>query len=276
LKVEQEIIIGPDRTFRGFWKDLWQFRDLFYFLSWRDVLVRYKQTVVGIAWAILRPLLMMIVFTLIFSKLARFPSDGNAPYPILVFAGMLPWLFFSSALTECSGSLVGHAPMITKIYFPRIIVPASSILVSLVDFLISLIILFFFMVLYGFYPDWHVLFLPFFLLLSIFFSFGLGLWFAVLNVKFRDFRYVVPFLVQVGLYVSPVGFSSSVVPGKWRLLYSLNPMAGVIDGFRWALLGGESSLYLPGLILSLVVIAILCGTAFRYFRKAEREFADVI
>jgi len=270
-----DLVIEPGRSFRHYWRDLWQYRELFYFLSWRDILVRYKQTAIGVAWGILRPLLTMIVFTVIFGYLAKLPSEG-VPYPILVFAAMLPWQFFSGSLTECSNSFITNANMLTKIYFPRLIVPASAVIVNLVDFLISFVILGALMAWYRFVPSWRVLTLPVFLGMAFLASFGLGLLLATLNVKYRDFRYVVPFIVQFGLYISPVGFSSSVVPGKWRLLYSINPMVGVIDGFRWAILGGNSHIYWPGFLLSAVLTLMIFLFAVRYFRAAERKFADII
>ena len=241
-----DLVIEPGIGFRHYWRDLWQYRELFYFLSWRDILVRYKQTAIGVAWGVLRPLLTMIIFTVIFGYLAKLPSEG-VPYPILVFAAMLPWQFFSGSLTECSNSFITNAPMLTKIYFPRLIVPASAVIVNLIDFLISFVLLGGIMAWYRFVPGWRILTLPLFLVMAFLASFGLGLWLATLNVKYRDFRYVVPFIVQLGLYISPVGFSSSVVPGPWRLLYSINPMVGVIDGFRWAILGGESQHLLAGI-----------------------------
>jgi len=270
-----DLVIEPGRSLRNYWRDLWQYRELFYFLSWRDILVRYKQTAIGVAWGILRPLLTMIVFTIIFGYLAKLPSDG-VPYPILVFAAMLPWQFFSSSLSECSNSFITNANMLTKIYFPRLIVPASAVIVNLVDFLISFVILGALMAWFRFVPDLRVLTLPFFLGMAFLASFGLGLWMATLNVKYRDFRYVVPFIVQFGLYISPVGFSSSVVPGKWRLLYSINPMVGVIDGFRWAILGGSYRIYWPGFVLSLALTLIIFLLAIRYFSATERKFADII
>lgn len=258
-----------------YWKDLWRYRELFYFLAWRDILVRYKQTTIGIAWAVLRPFITMIVFTVIFGKLARLPSEG-VPYPILVFAAMLPWQLFASALADCSNSLLGDANLISKVYFPRLIVPCSTVIVTLVDFLISSVVLLALLVWYGFLPDWRVLSLPFFTSIAVALALGVGLWLATLNVEYRDFRYVVPFIVQLGLYISPVGFSSSVVPEAWRLLYSLNPMVGVIDGFRWAILRGSPPLYIPGLLLSVSVVMLLLVSGIWYFRRMERRFADVI
>lgn len=271
----EELIIEAGRTEAQYWKDLWRYRELFYFLAWRDILVRYKQTVIGIAWALIRPFLTMVVFTVVFGQLAKLPSEG-VPYPILVFAAMLPWQFFANSLSESSNSLIANANMIAKVYFPRLIVPTSSVMVSFVDFLISGMILLALMIWYNFVPGWRILTLPIFTLIALAVSMGAGLWLAALNVEYRDFRYIVPFLVQFGLYVSPVGFSSNVVPVKWRLLYSLNPMVGVIDGFRWAILGGQSKIYLPGFILSLALVIILLVTGIWYFRKMERTFADVI
>ncbi|MCL5023306.1 MAG: ABC transporter permease [Nitrospirae bacterium] len=275
MSEETTLVIEAGRTERHYWLDLWRYRELFYFLAWRDILVRYKQTVIGIAWALIRPFLTMLVFTVVFGKLAKLPSEG-VPYPILVFAAMLPWQFFSNALSEASNSLVGNANLISKVYFPRLIIPASSVITSFVDFLISGIILVGLMVWYQFMPSWRIIYLPVFIGIAFAAAMGAGLWLTALNVKYRDFRYIVPFIVQFGLYVSPVGFSSSIVPGKWRLLYSLNPMVGVIDGFRWAILGGESKIYMPGFVLSMAVVGALFITGIVYFRKTEKSFADVI
>ena len=273
---QAELIIEAGRTERQYWQDLWRYRELFYFLSWRDVLVRYKQTVIGIAWALIRPFLTMVVFTVVFGQLAKLPSDGGAPYPILVFAAMLPWQFFANALTGCSNSLIGNANLISKVYFPRLIVPASAVIVSFVDFMISGMILLGLMAWYNFVPSWRILTLPLFVLIAFAASMGAGLLLAALNVQYRDFRYIVPFIVQFGLYISPVGFSSNIVPQQWRLWYSLNPMVGVIDGFRWAILGGESRLYVPGFMLSIALVGVLLAVGIAYFRKMERTFADVI
>jgi lipopolysaccharide transport system permease protein len=272
---EFTLVIEAGHTEKEYWKDLWRYRELFYFLSWRDILVRYKQTVIGIAWSLIRPLLTMIVFTIVFGKIAKLPSQG-VPYAILVFAAMLPWQFFSNALSECSNSLITNSNLISKVYFPRLIIPASSVIVSFVDFLISFAILIVIMVWYRFMPDWKIVTLPLFVILSFGAAMGAGLWIATFNVKYRDFRYIVPFIVQFGLYISPVGFSSSIVPEKWRLLYSLNPMAGIIDGFRWAILGKTSEIYWTGFIISVAVVMVLCISGIWYFRKTERVFADVI
>ena len=245
-------------------------------LAWRDLAVRYKQTVIGVAWAVIRPFLTMLVFTIIFGRIAKLPSDGTVPYPLMVFAGMLPWTFFATGLSEASNSLVNNANLISKVYFPRLIVPTATVVVAFVDFLITFSILVVLMAWYRFLPDWHILLLPGFILLAFLASMGPSLWITALNVKYRDFRYVIPFVVQFGLYVSPVGFSSSVVPEEWRLLYSLNPMVGVINGFRWSILGGQSPLYLPGLAVSLCVTAFFLWFGIRRFRRTEKSFADLI
>jgi lipopolysaccharide transport system permease protein len=275
LVSQKEIVIEAGRTERQYWQDLWRFRELFYFLAWRDILVRYKQTVIGIAWALIRPALTIIVFSGIFGQLAKFPSSG-VPYPILVCAGMLPWQFFSNALSECSSSLITNSNLISKIYFPRLIIPTSAVIVSFVDFMISGIILLGLMTWYNFIPDWRILTLPLFILIAFMASMGVGLWLAALTVEYRDFRFVVPFIVQLGMYISPVGWSSSIIPEKWRLIYSLNPMVGVIDGFRWAILGGDAKLYLQGFALSLSLVFLLLWSGIWYFRKTEKTFADVI
>ena len=271
-----DLIIEPGKGFRHYWRDIWQYRELFYFLAWRDILVRYKQTVIGIAWAVLRPFLTMIVFTIIFGRLAKFPSEGNAPYAVMVFSAMLPWQLFANAVTETSNSLIHNASMISKVYFPRLIVPSSAVIVGLVDFLISFVLLAFLMAWYKFIPDWRIITLPFFLLLALMTALGAGVWLAALNVRYRDFRYIVPFMVQFGLYISPVGFSSSVVPDKWRLLYSINPMVGVIDGFSWAILGEGVSIFWPGFCLSIGLATAVLLLGLRYFRATERTFADTI
>ena len=272
---EHQLVIEAGRGERHYWRDLWRFRELLYFLSWRDILVRYKQTVIGVAWSVIRPVLTMIVFTVIFGKLAKFPS-GNAPYAILVYAAMLPWQFFANALSESSNSLITNSNMISKVYFPRLIVPCSVVIVSLIDFFISFVVLVVLMAWYRFLPSWQILLVPLFLFQALIAALGFSLWLSALNVKYRDFRYIVPFIVQFGLYVSPVGFSSNVVPEQWRLLYSLNPMVGVIDGFRWAILGGDAQIYWPGFLLSNGLMVLILGGGVWYFRKTERIFADII
>ena len=273
---ERVLVLEPGRAERHYWRDIWHYRELFLILAWRDVAVRYKQTIIGAAWAIIRPFLTMVVFTVIFGKVAKLPTDGEAPYAVMVYAGLLPWYLFSSILSEASNSLVGNANLVSKVYFPRVIIPAASAVVAMVDFAISLVILAGLMVWYGFLPSWQIVFLPFFVLLAIAASLGPALWITALNVKYRDFRYVIPFIIQFGLYVSPVGFSSSVIPEQWRLLYSMNPVVGVIDGFRWCLLGGESQIYLPGFLMSLGIVVFFLWYGIRYFRKTEKTFADLV
>jgi len=270
-----EIVIEPNKNLKQVWQELWSYRDLFYFLAWRDILVRYKQTIIGIAWSVIRPLMSMIILTVIFGRLAKLPSEG-VPYPIMVCAAMLPWQFFANTINLSSNSLVSNRGMITKIYFPRIIMPTSGMVVSLIDFLLAFGILFCLMLWYGYWPTWKVIVLPFLLLLAALASLGVGYWVSALNVKYRDFRHLVPFVIQFGLYVSPVGFSSNVVPGKWKLAYSLNPMVGVIDGFRWALLGKKVGLYLPGFLLSIGIVVLIFLSGVWFFTKTERGFADII
>ncbi len=272
----RELVIEAGRSESQYWRDLWKYRELFYFLAWRDILVRYKQTVIGLAWALIRPFLTMVVFTIVFGNLAKLPSPIGVPYPILVFAAMLPWQFFSGAMSECSNSLISNSNLISKVYFPRLIVPTSAVIVSFVDFMISGMILLGLMAWYNFVPDWRILTLPLFILIAFAAAIGVGLWLAALNVEYRDFRYIVPFIVQFGLYISPVGFSSNVVPDQWRLIYSLNPMVSVIDGFRWAILRGSATIYLPGFALSLGLVILLFVSGIWYFRRMERTFADVI
>ena len=271
----REVIIEAGRSDENYWKDLWAYRELLWFLAWRDILVRYKQTVIGIIWSVIRPLLTMIVFTIVFGKLAGL-SSGGVPYPVLVFAGLLPWQLFASSLSESSNSLLSNAGMISKVYFPRLIIPASSVVVSIVDFLITFLLLLIVMLWFGIWPTWRMLFLPFFVILALVSAFGAGLWFGALNTKFRDFRYIVPFVVQFGLYISPVGFSSDILPENWRLLYSLNPMVSVIDGFRWSVYGVTASIYWPGFLVSvgLIIVSLISGVW--YFRKTEKTFADII
>jgi lipopolysaccharide transport system permease protein len=278
-KVESErfdLLIEAGRGEKNYWRDLWRYRELFYFLAWRDILVRYKQTAIGIAWALVRPFLTMLVFTFIFSKVAKLPAPGSVPYALLVFAAMLPWQFFSTALSEASNSLIGNSNLISKVYFPRMIVPASSVITSFVDFLITLGLMAGMMIWYGFLPDWRLLTLPLFMALAFGSAFGAGLWLCALNVRYRDFRYIVPFIVQFGLYLSPVGFSSNIVPEGLRLIYACNPMVGVIDGFRWALLRGQSPLAAYALIASILVTSVLCLSGIWYFRRTEKTFADII
>jgi len=271
---EWDLVIEPGRAEKNYWRDLWRYRELFYILSWRDIKVRYKQTVLGVAWSVIRPVLTTIIFTVLFKHIANMENPGDAPYALMVFAGMLPWQFFSNALSESSSSLVGNANLITKVYFPRMIIPASSVITTLVDLGIALIIMAGMFLWYGFMPSWHIVFLPLFILLAFTCAFGIGLYLTAVNVKYRDFRYIIPFIVQFGLYVSPVGFNSFVIDEKWRMLYSLNPMVGVIDGFRWCFLGDpmhwRSFLVSVGMTIGFLWLGIY------YFRKMERSFADNI
>lgn len=269
-----DLVIEAGRTEKNYWKDLWRYRELFYILSWRDIKVRYKQTVIGAAWSIIRPLLTTIIFTFVFSRVAKLQNPSAAPYALMVFSGMLPWQFFSNALSEASNSLISNANLITKVYFPRMIIPASSVITSLVDLGISFIIMIGMFIWFQFIPSWHAVLLPIFVILSFLCSFGFGLYLTAVNVKYRDFRYIIPFIVQFGLYITPIGFSSAVVPEKWRFLYSLNPMVGIIDGFRWCLLGDE--MHWNSLFISLIVIALFLIIGIVYFRKLEKTFADNI
>jgi lipopolysaccharide transport system permease protein len=270
------LVLEPGRAEHNYWRDLWEYRELFTILSWRDVAIRYKQTVIGITWAMVRPLLTMVIFTVIFGRVARLPSDGTVPYPIMVFAGMLPWLLFSTILSDASNSLVTNANLISKVYFPRLIVPSAAGVAALVEFGIAFVLFLLMMLWFRFLPDYRIIFLPLFIALAVLASLGPALYITALNVRYRDFRFIIPFVVQFGMYLSPVGFSSAVIPAKWRLLYRLNPVVGVIDGFRWCLLRGQSELYLPGLYLNLIIIAALLWLGVSYFRKTERSFADLI
>ena len=276
LPSSRMLVLEAGRAQRHYWRDIWAYRELFAILAWRDVAVRYKQTVMGVAWAVVRPFLTMVVFTVIFGRLAKLPSEGGAPYPIMVFAGMLPWFLFSTILSQASDSLVGNANLVGKVYFPRIIIPTSSAVVAMIDFAVNLAILFGLMIWNGFLPTWRIVLLPAFVLLAVLTSLGPSFLITALNVKYRDFRHITPFIVQLGLYVSPVGFSSQVVPEAWRFWYSLNPLVGVIDGFRWCVLGGDSRLYAPGFLASLGVVALFLWVGIAYFRRTERSFADLM
>lgn len=271
-----DLVIEPGKGFGHYWTELLHFRELFCFLTWRDLLVRYKQTSIGVAWVILRPFFTMLVFTLVFGRLAGLPSEGGAPYALMVFAALLPWQLFSSAVSDASNSLIGNVNLISKVYFPRLIIPASAVVTCLVDFFVAALLLLPLMAWYGYWPTWRVMFLPLFVIPVMLAALGLGMWMTALNVKYRDFRYIVPFALQLMLFLSPVGFSSSIIPEQWRLLYALNPLVGIIDAFRWALLGGESQLSLSSLGLSLAVVAALLLLGFNYFRNTEKSFADVI
>jgi lipopolysaccharide transport system permease protein len=270
-----ELVIEADRTERQYWRDLWRYRELFYFLSWRDLLVRYKQTVIGVSWSVIRPLLTMLILTFVFGRLGRMPS-GGVPYPLLVFCGMLPWQFFSTAMTESGGSLVLNSNLISKVYFPRLVIVVSSVMTSFVDFLVASVFLAGLLVWYHRLPPATIFFLPLLAGLVFGISVGAGLWLAALTVEYRDFKHIVPFLVQLGLYVSPVGYLSAIVPAHLRTFFALNPMVGIIDGFRWSILGMSSATLPLSLILAVIEIAILIASGLWYFRRTERTFADVI
>ena len=272
----QRLTIEAGRSEREYWGDLWKYRELFYFLAWRDLLVRYKQTIVGVAWTVIRPALTVAVLSIVFGKFAKMPS-GGVPYPILVFCGMLPWQFFSTALGESGNSLVNNGSLISKVYFPRLVVPASSVIVSLVDFLISFLFMAGLLVWFKMSPSSNIVFLPLFMVLVLAAAFGVGLWIAALMVKYRDFRFIIPFMLQLGFYITPVAYLyKQVVPEKWWLLYSINPMVGIVDGFRWCVLGGQHEIFPPALMLSVGWIVLLIVTGIWYFRRTERTFADVI
>jgi len=275
--LQKEVLhLEPGSFAKYFWRDLWAYRELFFVLAWRDVSVRYKQTVIGILWAFLRPLLTMVVFTVVFGKLAGLPSEAGAPYALLVFAGLLPWSLFSTSLADASNSLIGNANLISKVYFPRLIIPAAAIVTSLVDFVVSLVVLLGLMVWYQYVPGWQLLFLPVFTIMTALAAFGAGSYLSAMTTKYRDFRYIVPFALQLALYVSPVGFSATIVPAGWRTVFDLNPLVGIIDGFRWCILGGQSGFNWQSISMSAGVIVVMLWFGIRQFRKNESTFADVI
>lgn len=276
-----KIIIEPGAERKNYWKDLWKFRELFYFLAWRDVLVRYKQAVIGIAWSVIKPLLTILIFAVV-GKLLHTAVPQGVPRLVFVCIAILPWQFFATAFSESSDSLLANSNLLTKVYFPRLIVPASTIIVSLIDFLTSLGLLFIFMIYYRYVPAWNIILLPVFLIQATMISMGGGIFIAALNVRYRDFRFLVPFIVQFGLYVSPIFYSSNYIyqsvkiPGFLKFIYSLNPLVGVIDGFRWCILGGKINLYIPGFLLSILLCVLFLFLGVSYFRKVEKSFADVI
>ena len=273
---EEILVIEPNKAEKNYWKDLWRYKELFYILAWRDVVVKYKQTYIGVIWALLKPFLTMLIFTILFGGLAKFPNAGNAPYAIVVLAGMLPWTLFSTALADASNSLVTNSNLISKVYFPRLIVPTATIITAFVDFLISFALLIATMLFYKYTPSWKIFFLPIFMILALAASLGPSLWITAVNVKYRDFRYIIPFIVQFGLYVSPVGYLSSIIPAKWQLLYKLNPMVGIIDGFRWCLLNDTVKIQFNDILINLAVITLFLWVGIRKFRKMEKSFADLI
>ena len=270
------LIIEPGRAAKHYWLDLWNYRELFAILAWRDVSVQYKQTIIGAAWAVIRPALTMAIFAIVFGRVAKMPTEGSVPYPLLVMAGMLPWFLVSTIVTNGSNSLISNSNLISKVYFPRLIVPVASSMVALVDFVLSLALLFVMMAWFRFTPDWHLLFIPLFIVMAVLAGLGPSLIMASLNISYRDFRFVIPFAVQFGLYISPIGFSSKIVPEKWRLVYSLNPIVGVVDGFRWSLLAGRTHFSGDTFALSVGMTALLMFLGIRVFRKTESGFADLV
>jgi lipopolysaccharide transport system permease protein len=278
LPLVSEVPVTVIRPSRG-WislnlRDLWEYRELLYFLTWRDIKVRYKQTVLGAAWAIIQPFFTMVVFSLFFGKLAKVPSD-DIPYPVFSYAALVPWTFFANGLSQSSTSLVASANLIKKVYFPRLVVPISAVISGGVDFVLAFVVLLGMMLFYGIVPTWNVAWLPLLLLLALVTSLGVGLWLTAMNVQFRDVRYAVPFLVQAWMFATPIAYPSSLLDEPWRTLYGINPMAGVVEGFRWALLGTETA---PGpivLVSALVAVGLLVSGAF-YFRRMEKTFADVV
>lgn len=270
------MILEAGRTDRQYWHDVWRYRELFFILAWRDVSVRYKQTMLGVVWAFMRPFLTMVVFTVVFGQLAKLPAGGPVPYAVMVFAGLLPWTLFSSILSDASASVMNNSNLISKIFFPRLLVPMATVMVALIDFAISLTILVGLMIWYAVVPGWQILLLPVFVALTLAAAIGPALWASALVVKYRDFRFVIPFVIQIGLYASPVGFSSAIVPDQWRLLYSLNPMVGIIDGFRWSIIGGASPIYWPGFLISLGATVLVMWVGISGFRRIERDFADLV
>jgi lipopolysaccharide transport system permease protein len=273
--LQNEVVIRQGIGERHYWRDLWAKRELIYFLAWRDVIVKYKQTMVGILWVLIRPIFTLMVFTLVFGRIAALPSS-NVPYPLLVFSGLMPWLFFAAAVTEVSSSVQSNAALVGKIYFPRLIITISVLMVCLVDYAVSCLLIVVVALWTGYPPDWRILYLPVLTLWVAALAYGLGLCGAALNVRYRDFRHLIPFALQLGVYVSPVGYSANLVPGKWRWVYSLNPMTGIIDGFRWAILGERFDVYIPGMIFSIVATVVVLIVGLYWFRHVERQFVDFL
>jgi lipopolysaccharide transport system permease protein len=272
---QPEVLIRPGVAQRDYWRDLWAKRELIYFLAWRDVIVKYKQTIVGILWVLIRPIFTLLVFTLVFGKIAALPSS-NVPYPLLVFSGLMPWLFFAAAVTEVSNSVQTNAALVGKIYFPRLIITIAVLLVCFIDYAVSCLLIVVVALWTGVPPDWRILYLPVLTLWVAAFGYGVGLCGAALNVRYRDFRHLIPFALQLGVYVSPVAYSAHLVPEKWRWLYSLNPMTGIIDGFRWAILGQRFDVYVPGMVFSIAATVVLLVLGLYWFRKVERQFVDFL
>ncbi len=273
---EFQLLIEAGKTEQRYWRDIWSYRELFLILAWRDIAVRYKQTALGVIWAVLRPILTMVIFVIVFNKLAKLPLDSKTPYAIFVFAALLPWYFFSTALADSSGSMVTNSNLVSKVYFPRIIIPTAAVLVACVDFAISLMILALLILLHRYSIDWQILTLPFFCIILLIFTWSLGIFFAALNVRYMDFKFVIPFLIQIGLYISPIGFSSSIIPDEWRYIFYLNPLVGIIDGFRWAILDENSPLNITALAFTIAECTLMFILSVKYFRKLEKNIADTI
>lgn len=271
-----ELVIEAGRSEHHYWRDVWRYRELLYFFAWRDVKVRYRQTAIGVAWVLIRPLLTMAVLTIVFNRIAGLETNSSVPYALMVFAGLLPWQFFAATFAESGNSLVGNAQMVSKVYFPRIIVPISSVLAGLVDLFISLMLFAVLMAFFGQVPGWQIVLLPFFLILCLIVTVGASIGLSAMNVRYRDIRIVIPFVVQFGLYISPVGFSAVEVPENWRWLYDLNPMVGVIEGFRWCLLGDAPAFPINSVVSSLLISGFLSVLGLTYFRRVEKSIADVI
>jgi lipopolysaccharide transport system permease protein len=273
--LQHEVVIRQGIGERHYWRDLWAKRELIYFLAWRDVIVKYKQTMVGILWVLIRPVFTLMVFTLVFGRIAALPSS-NVPYPLLVFSGLMPWLFFAAAVSEVSNSVQSNAALVGKIYFPRLIITVSVLLVCLVDYAVSCLLIVVVALWTGYPPDLRILYLPVLTLWVAALAYGLGLCGAAMNVRYRDFRHLIPFALQLGVYVSPVGYSANLVPGKWRWVYSLNPMTGIIDGFRWAILGEKFDVYIPGMMFSIAATIAFLVLGLYWFRQVERQFVDFL
>lgn len=271
---EKTLVIEANRGGMLYLRDFWNYRELFFTLAWRDIVVRYKQTIVGVLWTVIRPLATMLVFTVVFGKIAKLPSDAGVPYVLMVFAGMLPWQFISGTITTGSEALVGNQALISKVYFPRMIIPTARILMGLVELLINALLFAALFVWFRFVPSWQIVFVPLFMLVAVFLSLGVTYFLSSLNVKYRDFQYLVPFIVQMGLYISPIGFSSSIVPERWRLLYACNPVVGIVDGIRWCLF--DSPLMVESVISAVVISLAFFVFGIWFFRKKEIEFADYI
>jgi len=273
--VQPEVLIRPGVAQRDYWRDLWAKRELIYFLAWRDVIVKYKQTIVGILWVLIRPVFTLMVFTLVFGKIAALPSS-NVPYALLVFSGLMPWLFFAASVSEVSNSVQTNAALVGKIYFPRLIITIAVLLVCFVDYAVSCLLIVGVALWTGVPPDWRILYLPLLTLWVAALGYGVGLCGAALNVRYRDFRHLIPFALQLGVYVSPVAYSAHLVPEKWRWLYSLNPMTGIIDGFRWAILGQRFDVYVPGMVFSIAATVVILALGLYWFRRVERQFVDFL